>query len=122
MYSIATVAGRLGRDSELKYTAEGRAVLEVSLAEDRGFGDKKKTIWWRLTLWGDQAEKGIELLKKGKAIIADGTVDVSAYLGQDGTAKASLELTVYHWRFLPDGSKRDGSEPAQSGSTEDLPF
>jgi single-strand DNA-binding protein len=119
MYSKTVIVGRCGRDPEIKYTQSGRAVCDVSLAEDRGYGDTKQTVWWRLTFWGEKAESVNQHVKKGDVLIVDGVADVHAWNGENGEARAQLELTVFAWRF--GGGGRRGEEQ-QGGEDDEAPF
>ena len=68
-----TVIGNVGRQPEgLKYTGAGLAVLKFSLADTRGKDDQKKTSWYDIVVFGDQAESVVELISKGGRIMVDG--------------------------------------------------
>ena len=49
--------GRLGRDSELKFTPNGKPLVKWSMAVDVGWGDNKSTQWLRCTMWGERGQK-----------------------------------------------------------------
>lgn len=125
MYSKTIVVGRAGRDPEMKYLPSGVAVTETSVAEDRGRGDDKKTIWWRVTWWREAAESVAQHVHKGDVLIVEGQANASAWVADDGEARASLELTAHAWRFGGGGS-RDDREAAPQGrgarEESDLPF
>lgn len=55
----------IGRDAEVRYLPSGQAVLNVSVANNVGFGDKQQTVWLRVVLWGKRAEGTLkDYLKK----------------------------------------------------------
>ena len=114
MYSTTIVAGRVGRDAELRATPSGDSVLSFSLAEDRGYGDNKRTVWHTVSLWGDRAEKLSQYITKGKALLVEGQEDARAYMGKDGQPKAALELRARNVTFLPDG--RGDTVPGGNGT------
>ena len=116
-YSKTIIVGRCGRDPELRYTTAGVAVADVSIAEDRGFGEKKQTVWWRVSFWRDAAESVKQHVHKGDALILEGMADASAWVADDGEARASLELTAYRWQFAPGNANADGRE-----EQEQMPF
>ena len=71
--SNVTVAGRLGRDPELKFTTNGNAVANFSVAESHG--EDKPTVWIDVTAWGQLAENVAASLSKGQY------VTILGYLG-----------------------------------------
>jgi len=121
-YQSYTILGHCGRDPELKYTQAGRAVCDWSVAvsehwTDKQSGEKReKTTWVRCTAWGSIAELCNQYLKKGDLCMAVGTVEASAWVSQDGEARASLDMTVQTVKFF---GKRDGQ---QQEDGERLPF
>jgi len=116
MYSTTIVAGRVGRDAELRATPSGDSVLSFSLAEDRGYGDNKHAVWYAVSVWGDRAEKLAEYIVKGKALLVEGQVDARAYTAKDGTPRAALELRARNVTFVgsrqDDGDSGNGSAPS----------
>lgn len=135
MYQSLTVIGRLGRDPEMKYLASGEAVAEFSIATDRAYNDRngqkqKETTWFRVSVFGRQAETCNQYLSKGKMVLVEGRLGVDAatggpraYLGKDGKPKAAFDVTASTVRFLSasdEGAKADAPTPAAGGS--DIPF
>lgn len=101
------VSGSLGRDSELKFTAAGKAVLNFSIAVNSGFGESKKTAWWRCALWGARAEKLVDHFKKGTKLLIMGEPDLREY-EKDGVKKLSAEIFVNDFEFM--NGKKEGGE------------
>jgi single-strand DNA-binding protein len=63
------IVGRLGRDPEMRYTSTGQALTTFSMATDRRYTDsngqqQKQTIWFKISVWGKQAENCNNFLKK----------------------------------------------------------
>ena len=96
-YNKTIVLGNLGRDPEMRYTPNGKAVCNFSIASTDSFtrdGEKQGvTTWFRCTAWDKFAETCNNILKKGSQVLVEGRVSVSAY-EKDGEPRASLELTV----------------------------
>jgi len=67
--------GRLTKDAELRYTTDGSAVATMSLAVDDGYGDSKKTLWIRASLWGKRAEGLSTYLVKGQQVWLEGRLN-----------------------------------------------
>jgi single-strand DNA-binding protein len=109
MYSQTTIIGRLGRDPEMRYTAEGTPVTSFSVAVDQGFGEKKVTIWYKVAAWRKLAETCNTYLTKGKLVLVTGSLrQPKPYQRKDGTWTAELELSAQEVRFLSGGSKTEG--------------
>jgi single-strand DNA-binding protein len=59
------IIGRVGGDIELRYTPSGKAVAQLTLAVDDGWGENKKTAWIGVTIWGATAELANKAVRKG---------------------------------------------------------
>jgi single-strand DNA-binding protein len=114
MYQQVTIVGNVGRDPELKYMPNGRAVANFTVATNERWTDKQsnerkeKTTWWRVAVWGPQAETVSQYVSKGRQVMVIGTVEARAYLDQSGQPQASLELNARDVRFL--GGRDGGGE------------
>lgn len=85
----------VGRDAEVRYLPSGQAVLNVSCANNVGFGDKQQVVWLRVVLWGRRAEGSLkDYLKKGQQVFVSGELTINEYTGNDGTKKTQLELNA----------------------------
>lgn len=121
MYQKLVIVGRLGRDPEMRYTRQGKAVVTFSVAVDtyRGPGEQQ-TDWFRVSAWGNSAEACNQYLHKGDLVLCEGEAAVSAYLGKDGQPRASLELRARSVKFLE--KRRDGAAVANVTEDEQIPF
>jgi single-strand DNA-binding protein len=128
-YQYTIIIGNVGRDPELRYTQSGVAVCDFSVAVTRRWNDRssneprEKTTWFKISAWRGLAETCQQYVKKGMPIMVTGEIDASAYTGQDGQARASLEMTAQNIQFL--GRRGEGDEPGGGGypsEPEDLPF
>jgi single-strand DNA-binding protein len=83
---------RLGRDAEIRYTANQKAVTSLACVYDIGWGDNKKSQWIEISLWGKQAESLTQYLTKGKQIVvyAD-DVELEEYQKNDGSTGSKLK-------------------------------
>ncbi len=133
MYQHVVIVGHLGRDPEMRYTPSGVPVTTFSVAVNRRWKDQageiqEKTTWFRVTAWRRLAELCNEYLSKGRAVLVEGEIDASAWVGQDGQPRATLELTARKVQFL--GGRGSGdysgpptpSEPPGGFVEDDLPF
>lgn len=121
-YQKCIVVGNLGADAEMRYTPSGAAVSNFRVAVNERWNDRdgqaqERTTWFRVALWGKQAEAINQYLVKGKEVLVEGSVEASAYTAQDGTPKAGLELRARDVRLL--GSREGGgAEPDAPQQTE----
>lgn len=102
-FSQATLAGHIGRDAEARYTPGGKAVTKFSLAVSTGYGERKQTSWFNVTLWNK--EKLSEFLTKGKAVLVSGELSVREYDRADGSKGTSVDLNANNITFL--GARED---------------
>ncbi len=134
MYQYTVIVGNVGRDPELRYTPGGAAVCDFSVAVNRRWTGQdgqlnEKTTWFRVTCWNKLAEVVNQYVTKGRQILVTGEVDASAWVDNDGNARATLEMTARDVKFL--GSRQDdfsggfgqegGSGPSSS-DLQDIPF
>jgi len=83
----------LGRDAEVKQLSSGTSVLSFSGACNTGYGDKKRTLWVRVSAFGKIAEGTlVNFLVKGQTVFCSGELSQSEYAGNDGLQKTSLEM------------------------------
>ncbi len=127
MYQKLIIAGNLGKDPEMRYAPNGDAVTSLNVATNRKYTDKsgqlvKETTWFRVSVWGKQAETCNQYLKKGSAVLVEGRLNADKATGgprtftrQDGTMGTSFEMTAESVRFLSSG-QRDGDNSGAPGA------
>ncbi|MFZ2449371.1 MAG: single-stranded DNA-binding protein [Methylovulum miyakonense] len=112
MSNVFSFTGTVGRDAEVRYTPAGLAVLNVSVANNIGFGDKQQTLWIRVALFGKRAEGSLQnYLKKGQQVFVSGELSMSEYKANDGTMRTTLELNANILDLV--GKRNEGAAPAQ---------
>lgn len=74
-----TVIGTLGKDPELKYSNNGLAIANLSVATNYGKDENQKTTWHYVTVFGDMAEHVAEAVTKGERVICVGRLEKSQY-------------------------------------------
>lgn len=118
-----TLVGRITRDAELRYTNEdAKQVCNFNMAVDDGFGDNKKTIWFRCSLWGKRAESLNQYLTKGQQVVVIGRLshdegNPRTWI-KDGETHASFEMFVSDLKLV--GGKK--AEQSSGDFEEELPF
>lgn len=91
--SQTIILGRLGSTPELRYTASKKAVANFSVAVDQGYGDKKVTEWFRVVVWGAQAEACSKYLSKGREVYIESQKRSRSYKNKSGV---DVEVTEFH--------------------------
>ena len=145
MYQRLVLVGNLGRDPEMRYTPNGISITNFPIATSRKWTDasgqlKEETAWFRISVYGKQAENCNQYLTKGQKVLVEGTLVVDektggprVYTRRDGTAGASFEVRATTVRFLSrkgEGTDGGGSSMAaptpiggsESMTEEELPF
>jgi single-strand DNA-binding protein len=106
------IVGRLGRDAELRQGSEpAKSVVNFSVAEDIGYGDKKRTQWWSCALWGSRAEKITEYLTKGTPVTVVGNPELREYDKRDGSKGHELTVRVIDVTMQGRGQERSEDPP-----------
>ncbi len=110
------IAGRLGSDPETRFTPSGQKVTNFRFACSSKKGGKEDTIWWRVTVWGDQYDKMLPYMKKGTALMIQGELSKpQIYNDREGKPQTSLEITATNISFSPFG-KSESSNGSNSGN------
>ncbi|HEX8635036.1 MAG TPA: single-stranded DNA-binding protein [Pyrinomonadaceae bacterium] len=122
------VVGNLGRDPELRYTPQGTPVCSFTLAtnerrKDRAGENQDVTTWFRITLWGRQAETASQYLSKGRPVYIEGRLRVEEWTDKDGKPRHTLEVHATDMQFIGGrGDEAAGAgvraEPTASGRGE----
>jgi len=107
--------GRVGKDAEIRFISDGKAVTSWSMAFDTGYGDNKQTTWIRCTAWGDRFTKIAEYITKGSQLGVIGEISLREY-ETNGEKRQSLELKVSEVKLL--GGKSESTPRTNPKSTE----
>lgn len=122
---IAIAAGRLARDAELRNTQSGTSVCSFTVACDAGYGDKKRTEWVKVALFGKRADGLHPYLKKGTALTVQGEAKANGW-AKDGEARAEIE--IFADKITLQGSKQGNYDSQASDEVpnnsvdDDIPF
>jgi single-strand DNA-binding protein len=142
MYQKIVLIGNLGRDPEMRYTADGTPVTSFSIATNESWTgqdgqQQERTTWWRISAWRRLAETCNQYLSKGSQVLVEGRVNPDPETGgprtftrNDGTVGASYEVTALTVKFLGRrgdevGFEAPGDEAVapEAGEDEDsIPF
>src|SRR5205085_7141640 len=107
------IVGNLGRDPELRYTPQGTAVCNFSVATNERRRDKAGeqqdiTTWFRVNAWGRQAENVSKYLSKGRRVYVEGRLHVEEWTDRDGKQRYTLEVNASDVQFLDSAADVEG--------------
>lgn len=124
-----TIAGRIGKDAELRHLQNGDAVASFSVADDQG--RDKPAIWWRCSLFGKRGEALCQYLTKGSHVTVAGRVSEREYQ-KDGAPVKTMDVRVSEIALQggkpPLGTSTDPAayrasrEPTSQELDSDIPF
>ena len=122
---IINIAGRLGKDPELRRTGEGDPVLSFSVAVDDGYGERKSTMWFDCSVWGKRAGALEPHLSKGSAVAISGDLGKREHDGKTYLTIRVGELTMMgggEKREAAPKSNRDDERTQPRELDDDIPF
>ena len=142
MYQKLIITGNLGNDPEMRYMPDGRAVSNFSVACNRRWTDRatgqpqEEVTWFRVSVWGRQAEAAHEYLSKGRQVLIEGRLRPDPVTGgpriwtrHDGSVGTSYELVADRVQFLGGNGSSNGNGHGPAGgaaepsySEEEIPF
>ncbi|MBA4383297.1 single-stranded DNA-binding protein [Candidatus Micrarchaeota archaeon] len=134
MYQTIILIGNLGKDPEMRFTPSGQPVTTLSVATNRRYNNTngqpvKETTWFRITVWGKQAEACNQHLHKGSRVLVEGRLTPDPETGgphiweNNGKYGASFEVTASAVRFVSSREDTDESEtPMNTSNESDIPF
>lgn len=136
-YQSLTIAGRLGRDVEARYTPGGDMVATFPVAADHTYTNRqgervKSTTWFRVSVFGRQAENANQYLSKGRLVLVEGRLNADpatggprVYEASDGAMRTGFEIVCEKLTLLPNGKAGNGAARTNTpvSATEDaVPF
>ena len=114
----AIIVGTLGQDPEVRYTANGSPVANLSVAtnenwKDRNTGEmQERTEWHRIVMFGKLAEIAQQYLKKGSQAYFEGRIQTRKWQDQSGNDRYSTEIVANEMQML--GGRGGGGAPAET--------
>ncbi|MDE2966265.1 MAG: single-stranded DNA-binding protein [Chloroflexota bacterium] len=116
------IIGNLGRDPEMRFTANGQAVANFSVACNRRYttrdGEQRdETEWVRVVCWGRQAEIAGQYLQRGSQVYVEGRLQTRSWEDQQGQTRYMTEVVANNFQFL--GRRGDSAGGDFSGGGGD---
>lgn len=133
MYHKIIIVGYLGRDPEMRFTAGGTPVTMFPVASSRKYTTScgetiNETTWFRISVFGGQAEACNEYLAKGRAVLVEGRLRPDPSTGgpivfkrHDDTMAANFEVAAENVRFLGREERQDAGRE-ETDAEEQIPF
>ena len=114
---IAIAVGRIARDAELRTTKSETSVCSFTVACDAGYGDKKRTEWVKVALFGKRADGLHPYLKKGTAITVQGEAKSNGWTKDD---EARAEIEIFAEKITLQGGGKSSNDESQPASMDDI--
>ena len=110
MINSVVLVGRIGKDPELTYTANGTAIAKMSLAVDRfQKGEEKVTDWFDIVAWGKAAEFAGNYLQKGALVGIEGRLQANTWETKEGQKRKSVEVHAHRVQGLVKAAAQEES-------------
>ncbi len=121
--------GNLGKDPEIRYTQNGTAVVNFTLATTDSWtkdGEtNERTEWHNIVAWARLAEICNQYLQKGKQVYIEGRIQTRKWEDRDGNTRYTTEIVAQNMQMLggrgDDDSRVSKQHPADPGA-DDIPF
>ena len=122
----AILIGRLGRDPEVRYTPNGEAVANFSIATDEQWKDKNgerqtRTEWHNITLYRKLGEIAGQYLRKGSLVYIEGRIQSRKYTDKDGVERTAYEIIGNEMKMLGSKSENAGGQENQGSQNQAHP-
>ena len=130
------IIGNLGKDPEMRFTANGSSVVQFPVAVSRNIptqdgSRREETEWFNVVAWNKLAELCNQYLQKGRRVYVEGRLQTRSWDGQDGQKRYRTEVIANEVQFLDSTREGVGAGSGRSGrdadagdfaDADDLPF
>ena len=116
-----TIAGNIGKSAELRSTGNGDKVASFYVAVDDGFGDKKRTLWFDVSIWGKRAEVLAPMLTKGGKVCVTGDLSTREHEGKTYLTLRAAEVTLMSAR-QDDAPRQQRAATRDDLEQDEIPF
>ncbi|MFV0574801.1 MAG: single-stranded DNA-binding protein [Vibrio sp.] len=105
-----TASGNIGRDCEVRYTPNNKAIATFPIPVKQGYGEHEKTSWVDCRMFGGMAEKLPQYLTKGVKVIVSGEFVLEKWTGQDGAERSKPVIIVRDLDFASSGQPQQSQQ------------
>tara|TARA_B100000282_G_C31410542_1_gene344363 strand:- start:104 stop:508 length:405 start_codon:yes stop_codon:yes gene_type:complete len=124
------IVGNLGQDPEARFTAQGTAVTNLSIATNESWKNQEgqiqdRTEWHRVVLYGKMAETASEYMRKGSMVYVEGRLRTKEWEDQNQNKRKTTEVMCDNFTMLGrrgDNQPSQNNRPEPSTEEDDLPF
>ncbi|WP_411954346.1 single-stranded DNA-binding protein [Alkalibacillus sp. S2W] len=120
MLNRTVLVGRLTKDPELRYTANGVAVANFTIAVNRPFSNQqgeREADFINCVIWRKQAENLASYMGKGSMVGVDGRIQTRSFDNQEGKRIFMTEVVAESVQFLESRNSNQGKQGGQPGNT-----
>ena len=124
MYSKVIIVGNIVRDSEIKYSQNGTAVVSNAIAYSTGFGDRKETSFIDFVIFGKLGESLVKYLLKGSKVLVEGELKQEQFVDKQGAKRSKFTVVVKEIRLLnekPQGTQNNSYNNPQQNNYNNNP-
>ena len=126
------LVGNLGQDPEARFTPQGTAVTNLSIATNETWKNQNgepqdRTEWHRIVMYGKMAETAAEYMKKGQMVYVEGRLETNEWEDQNQVKRKTTQVRCDNFTML--GRRQEGSQTTESAGGEqvesgddDIPF
>ena len=128
----AIILGNVGQDPETRYSKDGKAITNLSIATSEQWKDQsgqkqEKTTWHRCVFFGRLAEIAGEYVRKGSQIYVEGRMEHSTYTDKNGVEQRSFQINAQNLQLLSKGSdqaspKQERQQAPADDFSDEIPF
>ena len=101
------LVGNIAKDLELRYTPQGKAVIDLSVAVNEGYGDKKSVSFFDCIVWEKQAENCNQYLTKGSKVGITGSLRQQKWQDKEGKNRYKIIINAHRVEFLSTKREED---------------
>ena len=124
------IVGNLGQDPEARFTPQGTAVTNLSIATNESWKNQEgqtqdRTEWHRVVMYGKMAETASEYMRKGSMVYVEGRLRTKEWEDQNQNKRKSTEIMCDNFTMLGrrgDNQPSQNTRPESSAEDDDLPF
>jgi len=123
MVNLVILVGRLGKDPEIRYTQDGAAICNFSIAtsetrKDRNGEKKQMTEWHKIVAFRKLAEICNQFLQKGSLIYLEGSIHTRTWEDKDGNKRSTTEIRMDVMKMLGNTRSAGNSKTDSQGNGE----
>ena len=124
------MVGNLGQDPDSRFTPQGTAVTNLSIATNESWKDQngdlqERTEWHRVVMYGRMAETAVEYMKKGQMVYVEGRLNTREWEDQNQVKRKTTEIRCDNFTMLGrrgNGAPQENKSSNTENTDDDLPF